>query len=144
MGNPKLFPATWKACPWPWSCLAQHQEAMDDHMNHSTLASLSQSKAHAEAESMLFVRVEWAAQSGCYILQRTEKVPSVLYPPLQVSSKVISISIESYILLCSPIVSSVIKGFLIGRILTHASSSSNYIYQYGSKDPVHCPIESGS
>ena len=62
---------------------------MDDHMNHSTLASLSQSKAHAEAESMLFVRVEWAAQSGCYILQRTEKVPSVLYPPLQVSSKVI-------------------------------------------------------
>ena len=47
-----------------------------------------------------------------------QKVPSVLYPPLQVSSKVISISIQSYILLCSPLVSSVIKGFLIGCILT--------------------------
>ena len=34
------------------------------------------------------------------------------------SGKVISISIESHILLCSPLVSSVIKGFLIGRILT--------------------------
>ena len=45
-----------------------------------------------------------------------EKVPSVLYPPLQVSSKVISISINSLI---SSLVSSVIKGFfLIGRILT--------------------------
>ena len=41
-----------------------------------------------------------------------------VYPPLQVCSDVLPLSIESYILLCSPLVSPVTKGSLRYRILT--------------------------
>ena len=58
------------------------------------------------------------------------------------SSKVISIIIQSYILLCSPLVSSVIKGFLIGRILTLEGTGelipvggASVVSQRGSKEP---------
>ena len=42
-----------------------------------------------------------------------EKYALVLYPSLQVSSKLLSLLIKSYILLCSPLVSPVTKGSLI-------------------------------